>query len=115
MSDILLRLEQTIRNRRTSDPADSYVSSLQRQGINRILEKIGEEATETIIAAKDASVSGKRGDLIHEIADLWFHTMVMADHLDVSLDSILEELERRFGTSGLAEKKSRSESNAARN
>jgi len=87
----------------------SYVASLFEKGLNKILEKVGEEATETIIAAKDAAPGGSqaRQALVHEVADLWFHTMVMLSHLDLSQSQVLEELQKRFNISGLDEKASR--------
>ena len=110
MSDILTELAQTIRERRHASPEDSYVASLHARGLNKILEKVGDEATETLIAAKDAAVSGDKQALICETADLWFHTLVMLDHLNESPESVLSELARRFGTSGIEEKRSRTDS-----
>mgnify|MGYP003629011844 CR=1 FL=1 len=103
MSDVLSELFDVIRARRNGDPDSSYVSSLHDRGINKILEKLGEEATETIIAAKD----GDREEIIKETADLWFHSLVMLSHLEISQQDVLAELERRFGTSGLTEKANR--------
>jgi phosphoribosyl-ATP pyrophosphohydrolase len=88
---------------------DSYVASLHKKGLNKILEKVGEEATETLLAAKDAasgSATSKQA-VISETADLWFHCMVMLSHLDLHPDQVLEELEKRFNISGLEEKASR--------
>lgn len=107
MDDILNRLSATLNERKGSDPESSYVASLHARGLNRILEKVGEESTETILAAKEAQASGNTADLVAETADLWFHTLVMLSHLDASASDVLGELERRFGTSGLAEKASR--------
>lgn len=93
--------------RRRADPDASYVASLYAAGVNRILKKVGEEATETVLAAKDA-VAGRRDEaLIHEVADLWFHTLVLLVHLEQEPGWVLEELERRFGTSGIDEKQTR--------
>ena len=103
MTDVLSELFDVIRTRRNGDPASSYVSALHDRGINKILEKLGEEATETIIAAKD----GNREEIIKETADLWFHSLVMLSHLEISQQDVLAELERRFGTSGLTEKANR--------
>jgi len=103
MTDVLSELFDVIRARRNGDPASSYVSALHDRGINKILEKLGEEATETIIAAKD----GNREEIIKETADLWFHSLVMLSHLEISQQDVLAELERRFGTSGLTEKANR--------
>lgn len=89
---------------RKSEPADkSYVASLYAKGLDKILEKVGEEATETIIAAKN----NDREQIIYETADLWFHTMVMLAERGLSADDVLAELARRFGVSGIAEKESR--------
>ena len=107
MSDVLDRLFRVIQDRQAADPSDSYVARLRQEGLNRILEKVGEESVEVIIAAKDADVSGDTSELIRETADLWFHSLVMLDYLGESHASILTELERRFGTSGITEKQSR--------
>ncbi len=107
MSDILQRLQAILEQRKLTDDDKSYVASLHKAGLNKILEKVGEECTETILAAKDAAVTGDNSPLIYETADLWFHTLVMLSHLDENVDAVLEELERRFDTSGLAEKAAR--------
>lgn len=107
MDSVLIELELLLQERRNGDPDHSYVAGLHQAGINKILEKVGEEATETILAAKDAANGGNQEDLIRETADLWFHTMVMLGHLDLSASDVIEELERRLGTSGLAEKAAR--------
>ena len=96
--------------RRDAAPDSSYVASLYAGGLNRILEKIGEEATETVLAAKDATDAGRDDALIHEVADLWFHTLVMLVHLNQQPRWVLDELSRRFGVSGIEEKNSRAES-----
>jgi len=101
--DILERLEALVAARRTADPSTSYVASLNAKGLDAILRKIGEEATEAVIAAK----SGKREDVVHETADLWFHCLVMLAWHGVSVAEVLAELERREGRSGLEEKASR--------
>lgn len=108
MSSILLELAQTLEARKQASPDSSYVASLHHKGLNKILEKVGEECVETILAAKDVALrpEGKQ-DLIYETADLWFHTMVMLSHLDLSAEDVLQELARRFDLSGLAEKASR--------
>lgn len=108
MDSIMDKLTSLLAERRNADPESSYVASLHEKGLNKILEKVGEEATEVILAAKDAGQSGHRDEVIKETADLWFHTMVMLDHLDASPAEVLEELERRLGVSGLEEKASRS-------
>ena len=111
MSDVLSQLTCILEQRRNADPQDSYVASLHHAGLNKILEKVGEEATEVILAAKDAQSSGDRGELIAETADLWFHCMVMLAHLDANADDVLEKLRQRFDISGLAEKAARGKTN----
>lgn len=105
---ILTELQQVLAERRHADPASSYVASLHHKGLNKILEKVGEEAVETILAAKDAGQGGDRSALVRETADLWFHSLVMLSHLDLSHEDVLAELGRRFGTSGHQEKAARS-------
>lgn len=107
MSDILMQLQQVLTERQQSDPSSSYVSNLYHKGLNKILEKVGEEATETILAAKDAEQSKELNDVIYETADLWFHSLVMLTHLGGDAQQVLAELERRFGLSGLEEKAAR--------
>jgi phosphoribosyl-ATP pyrophosphohydrolase len=108
MSNTLQQLSDILELRKqTANPDSSYVASLHHKGLNKILEKVGEEANETIIAAKDAQTSGDNSQLINETADLWFHTLVMLSHLGESHQPVLNELERRFGLSGLEEKASR--------
>jgi phosphoribosyl-ATP pyrophosphohydrolase len=101
--DILERLERAIVERRGADPASSYVASLVAKGPDAVLKKIGEEATETVLAAK----SGVRDAIVHETADLWFHCLVMLAGQGVAVADVLAELERREGRSGLDEKASR--------
>ena len=108
MSDILERLQVVLDRRRDADPDDSYVASLHHKGLNKILEKVGEESVETILAAKDAAASGDCKDLIYETADLWFHSLVMLAALGQHPQAVLDELDRRFGLSGHAEKAARS-------
>ncbi|QFT56909.1 phosphoribosyl-ATP diphosphatase [Microbulbifer sp. THAF38] len=109
MSDLLQQLDAVLESRKCADDADkSYVASLHRKGLNKILEKVGEEATETILAAKDAQTSGDNRDMIAETADLWFHSLVMLSHLGADSQDVVRELGRRFGLSGLEEKASRS-------
>lgn len=108
--DALERLAQVLESRKTSDPEASYVAGLYARGLDAILKKVGEEATETIIAAK----SGDQRRIIHETADLWFHTLVLLAQCDLHPSQILEELERRFGQSGLAEKAAREAANAGK-
>jgi len=101
--DILRRLEAVIAERRGADPSTSYVAKLHAKGLDAILKKVGEEATETVIAAK----SGEREALVHETADLWFHCLVMLAWHGIALADVLAELERREGRSGIDEKASR--------
>ena len=103
MNDIIQRLTQELEARKSADPQTSYVAKLYSKGMNAILKKVGEEAAETIIAAKD----GSQEDLIYETADLWFHTMVMLAQAGLSAEDVLNELARREGLSGLIEKASR--------
>lgn len=98
--DILHRLCETLEQRKQADPGESYTAGLFRSGPDSILQKIGEEATETIIAAK----SGDETALTHEIADLWFHTLVLLKFRGLDAEPVLAELARRFGLSGLEEK-----------
>lgn len=108
MNDVLKQLTTQLAERKAHGDADSsYVAQLHKQGLNKILEKIGEECTETLLAAKDAQMSGSNADLIYETADLWFHSMVMLSHLNTDASAVLDELSRRFGLSGLDEKASR--------
>ncbi|WP_067869140.1 phosphoribosyl-ATP diphosphatase [Neptuniibacter marinus] len=107
MSDVLTQLGKVLEERKSASPDSSYVSSLHAKGLNKILEKVGEEATETILAAKDAQVSGDNKDVIYETADLWFHSLVVLSHLGENPQVVLDELARRFDLSGLEEKASR--------
>lgn len=109
MNDVLMALADILEERKRVNADDSYVASLHRKGLNKILEKVGEEATETIIAAKDVGSTGDREALVKETADLWFHSLVMLSHLDMGPEQVLEELRKRFNISGLAEKASRTE------
>ena len=108
--DILRRVAQVIDSRKNAEPDTSYVASLHHKGLNKILEKVGEEAVETILSAKDAASSGDAHDVIYETADLWFHSLVMLSALNLEPQAVLDELERRFGLSGHAEKASRTTS-----
>lgn len=107
MNDVLQQLTQVLEARKQADPESSYVAKLHDKGLNKILEKVGEECTETLLAAKDCALSGDSQELIYETADLWFHTMVMLSHLNLDSSAVLKELERRFDLSGLAEKAAR--------
>jgi phosphoribosyl-ATP pyrophosphohydrolase len=105
MSEILTRLAETLEARKGADPASSYVAKLYSKGLDAILKKIGEEATETVIAAKD----GDKGQVVYEMADLWFHSLVLLAQQGLHPDDVLAELARREGLSGLVEKASRSD------
>jgi len=102
-SDILAQLTEILEQRKGAAPDTSYVASLYDKGLDAILKKIGEEATETVMAAKD----GDKDKLVYEIADLWFHTMVLMADQGFSSDDVLQELARRFGVSGHDEKAAR--------
>lgn len=110
MADVLEQLAAVLRQRKAADPEKSYVASLHRKGLNGILEKVGEEATEVILAAKDTEGGGDRAAVVGEVADLWFHSLVMLSHLEIEIDEVLDCLGDRFGISGLDEKASRGES-----
>ncbi len=103
MNDILEKLTEVLEARKQADPSSSYVARLYDEGLDTILKKIGEEATETVIAAKDENLP----QVIYETADLWFHSMVMLVHLGIKPVDVLAELERRFGLSGIEEKAGR--------
>lgn len=109
MSEVLEQLAQVLEARKKADPDNSYVASLHAKGLNKILEKVGEECTETLLAAKDAEQSGDTSNVVYETADLWFHTLVMLSRLGLGPKDVLEELARRFDLSGLEEKASRDE------
>ena len=102
--DTLARLETTIRLRLSSSPEESYVAKLAQRGLPVIARKLGEEATETIVAA----LTGDDAEVVGESADVLFHLMVLLAHKGIAFDTVLDELERREGTSGLDEKASRS-------
>ncbi|QZH75529.1 MAG: phosphoribosyl-ATP diphosphatase [Erythrobacter sp.] len=104
MSDTLSRLEMVIAQRRIAAPQSSYVASLHAKGLQKIAQKLGEEATETVIAA----LAGSREELTGEAADLLFHLLVLLGAKDIPLAHVLEELDRRDGISGLDEKAARS-------
>lgn len=113
-NDILTALDQVLAERKNASPDSSYVASLYHKGINKILEKVGEEATETIIAAKDLAQNNTENNqiehqqaLIYEIADVWFHTMVTLAWFNIASSKVTDELARRFGLSGIDEKNAR--------
>jgi phosphoribosyl-ATP pyrophosphohydrolase len=110
MSDTLNRLAAIIESRKLAnggDPDKSYVSRLFAKGDDAILKKIGEEATETVMAAKDARASGDHDKVLYECADLWFHSLVMLAQFDLTPQQVLDELARREGMSGIEEKAAR--------
>ena len=104
---ILEQLADVLEQRKTADADSSYVASLYKKGLDQILKKIGEEATETVLAAK----AGDKAQIVYETADLWFHTLVMLAQQDLRPEQVLEELGRRFGISGHDEKASRVKTN----
>lgn len=104
MRDTLQKLMVVLNQRKNATAESSYVASLYAAGTDKILKKLGEEATETVIAGK----SGDKEQIVYETADLWFHSMVFLAHNDIEVDSVLAELDRRFGLSGHDEKASRS-------
>jgi len=110
MSDTLSRLAAIVESRKLAnggDPAASYVARLFEKGDDAILKKIGEEATETVMAAKDARVAGDATNLVYECADLWFHCLIMLAQFDLGPQQVLDELARREGISGVEEKAGR--------
>ncbi len=102
-AEILDRLSATLESRRGADPSTSYVAKLFHKGQDAILKKIGEEAVETVLAAKE----GDKAHLVYEVADLWFHTLVLLAHEGLSHEDVLNELARREGVSGVVEKAAR--------
>lgn len=102
---ILSALSEVLEQRKQADPDSSYVAKLYSKGLDKILQKVGEEATETVIAAKN----GQRDQVIYETADLWFHSLVMLAYLGLGPEAITSELARRFGLSGIEEKAARAE------
>lgn len=110
MSETLKRLAAVIESRKPAnggDPEKSYVAKLFVKGDDAILKKIGEEATELVMAAKDARLDGDKSKVLYECADLWFHTAVLLAQFDLKPQDVLNELARREGISGIAEKASR--------
>lgn len=101
--DILQRLTETLEARKGADPESSYVARLYSKGLDAILKKLGEEATETVMAAKD----GQNEKIIYEVADLWFHSLILLASRGLSAQDVLNELARREGMSGIEEKASR--------
>ncbi|MFT5483920.1 MAG: phosphoribosyl-ATP pyrophosphohydrolase [Halieaceae bacterium] len=110
MTDTLTRLGDILEERKQAGSEESYVASLHQKGLNKILEKVGEECTELLLAAKDAEISGDNGKLVYETADLWFHSLVALSHLGERPEAVVAELHRRLEQSGLSEKASRGNS-----
>lgn len=102
---VLAEIADVLESRKGASPDSSYVAKLYSKGLDAILKKVGEEATETVMAAKD----GDKDHIIYEVADLWFHSMVLLAQQNLRPDDVLAELARRFGTSGIVEKASRKE------
>jgi len=108
MQDVLKQLTAVLEARKQAGETEkSYVASLHAKGLDQILKKVAEECGETLMAAKDVQHGGDRHKLVCEVADLWFHTLVMLSHLDLSAQDVLQELARRFDLSGLEEKAAR--------
>ena len=117
--DVLTEVAKVLHSRKSAEPGSSYVSSLYLKGLDAILKKVGEEATEVVMAAKDieaAVINGTvsndgedqdKSKLVYEVADLWFHTLVLLAQQDLHPNDVLNELNRRMGTSGIVEKASR--------
>lgn len=103
MSDILDRLSELLEQRKNADPNTSYVAKLYAKGMDSILKKVGEEAIEVVLAAKD----NDKQQIVYETADLWFHTLIMLTKADLKPQDVLDELARREGLSGIVEKESR--------
>ena len=117
-NDILTDVAAVLHSRKSAEPDSSYVASLYFKGLDAILKKVGEEATEVVMAAKDVEASivnnnsetKDKSKLVNEVTDLWFHTLVLLAHQDLHPDDVLNELDRRLGTSGIVEKASRKSS-----
>lgn len=114
---IINELDKILCERKSADKDSSYVASLYHKGLNKILEKVGEETTETIISAKELELIRSQGgddtdakaDMVYEVADMWFHSLVALQHLGLSGQEVLDELARRFGLSGIDEKNARTQ------
>ncbi|MEE9328363.1 MAG: phosphoribosyl-ATP diphosphatase [Cocleimonas sp.] len=111
-NNTLTDVANVLESRKSAEPDSSYVAKLYDKGLDAILKKVGEEATEVVMAAKDAENNTedndqKKNKIVYEVADLWFHTLVLLAQQNLHPDDVLKELDRRFGTSGLVEKASR--------
>ena len=107
MDNTISELDKIISERKNDNPSTSYVAQLHKEGLNKILGKISEEATEVVLAAKEGTAGGEPENVVKEVADLWFHSIVLLHHLNASAKSVSQELEKRLGISGLQEKASR--------
>ena len=107
MDNTIMALDKIISERKDASPAASYVAQLHSEGLNKILEKISEETTEVVLAAKEETAGSEPENVVKEVADLWFHSIVLLHHLNASAKSVSRELEKRLGISGLQEKASR--------
>ncbi len=110
-NDILSDVAKVLHSRKSAEPDGSYVASLYFKGLDAILKKVGEEATEVVMAAKDVEADNSdnkdKSKIVNEVTDLWFHTLVLLAHQDLHPDDVLKELDRRLGTSGIVEKAGR--------
>jgi phosphoribosyl-ATP pyrophosphohydrolase len=104
LTDPLAKLAAVIESRKGGDPDKSYVARLLAQRADAVLKKIGEEATEVVMAAKDAEHGGDKSRIVAEVADLWFHCMVALSHFGLATSDVVAELDKRAGTSGIEEK-----------
>ena len=107
MDNTITALDKIISERKDASPDTSYVAQLHHEGLNKILGKISEEATEVVLAAKEGTAGGEPENVVKEVADLWFHSIVLLHHLNASAKLVSQELEKRLGISGLQEKASR--------
>lgn len=108
-ADTLTEIAKVLEQRKNAEPDSSYVAKLYDKGLDAILKKVGEEATEVVMAAKDAESGQNTDKIVYEVADLWFHTLVLLAQQNLHPDDVLAELARRFGTSGLTEKANRND------
>ena len=107
-NNTLSEIAEVLKERKSAKADSSYVASLYDKGLEAILKKVGEESTEVVMAAKDADFNNAdKSKLVYEVADLWFHTLVLLEQQNLHPNDVLNELERRFGTSGIVEKASR--------
>ena len=105
LGSVITELTLILNERKNAEPDSSYVASLYHKGLDQILKKVGEECTEVVIAAKNEV----KNELVYEVADLWFHTLVLLANEGLSAQDVMNELERRFGLSGIDEKNARKE------